>query len=186
MGSSQGPPVEVDWAPVSPIPHVIPWLAVLGLLAVKRNRTTTAWWVLVPLVWAVVLQHLLRSSGVPLPAQVRELLAGVGYSLSFGLAAAWLLATGGSWSRRLAVFLGLVTAGSAFCFALTRESGDVQQEALTGAIAIALVMAIVVLTAALGLAAFACRKSYAFKRLVASAIVLVPVLACLVILPFFV
>ena len=179
--------MEFNWVPVSPLPHLIPWLAVLVLLALRQNRTPAAWWVLLPLVWGLVFQHFMRSSAVPLPAQVRELLASTAYSLCFGLAFAWLLSNGISWNRRLTVFLGLfglTAAGSALSFVLTQDWDGADGEASATAIAIS--MGIFVVSAALVFAGYACRKHHTFLRLLMWTVVLVPLAAALIVLPFFI
>ena len=92
LGAVDGPHVSFTWTPPSPLPRLLPWLVLLGLLTLKSNRTACAWWI-----WLPVLAVLgLNQAGRPLfgfmPSEALDV---VGFSLealSFGLASVWLLA----------------------------------------------------------------------------------------------
>jgi hypothetical protein len=73
---------------------LLPWLAVLGLLALPSNRTARAWWIWVPL---IVLALLASGLAAATDAADNE---GLSFSVqatgaaAFGLAAIWLLGAG--------------------------------------------------------------------------------------------
>jgi hypothetical protein len=73
------------------LPLLLPWLAVLALLALPSNRNPRAWWI-----WAPVIGLVLLSAGLETAAQTFN---GEGFSYlvqaacaaAFGIAAIWLL-----------------------------------------------------------------------------------------------
>lgn len=123
LGASQGPAVPYVWALPSLMPLLLPWLAVLALLALPANRELQAWLIWVPLAG-------LAAVGAALPAVVKgngqEALA---YSLqtacaaAFGFAAVWLVATTSSNRRsrwlKLALLALAMTAASLLAFVVT-------------------------------------------------------------------
>jgi hypothetical protein len=62
LGAASSKPISYTWVPGNPAPLVIPAIVLLGLLAVKKNRTGQAWLILLPLVIAFVLQAVLAST----------------------------------------------------------------------------------------------------------------------------
>ena len=94
----QGPPVGFSWTMPNILPLLLPWVAVLALLALPSNRNPRAWWIWVPLVGLELLCARLQSGA--------ETLNDGGYSYAvqavcaaaFGLAAIWLL--GSALARR--------------------------------------------------------------------------------------
>ena len=71
----------------NPAPQLAPWLVILGLLALKSNRSAAAW-----LIWLALIAGLLITQiplGVPSSA---EFLLQAAESMVFGLAAVWLVA----------------------------------------------------------------------------------------------
>jgi hypothetical protein len=94
LGTKQGPPVAFVWRMPNLLPLLLPWLAVLALLALPSNRNARAWWIWAPL---AVLALLGTGLGVAADAADNE---GLSYMVqtasaaAFGLAAVWLLGAG--------------------------------------------------------------------------------------------
>jgi hypothetical protein len=98
LGAREGPPVSLVWTVPNLWPVLLPWLAVLALLALPSNRNARAWLVWVPLTGMALLGTGLAAS-CKLPAeQELSYFAHAGRAASFGLAATWLL--GAALSRR--------------------------------------------------------------------------------------
>jgi hypothetical protein len=93
------------------MPPLLPWLAILGLLALKPNRGWSAWWIWLPLAGLAAGWHYvelgIESSSTGLPKGAFEVLCDVPVALAFGLAALWLLA---SWLGRIHRFSGFLSA----------------------------------------------------------------------------
>jgi hypothetical protein len=91
LGARQGPPVTFVWPVPNLLPLLLPWLAVLGLLALPSNRNGRAWWIWAPLAGLVLI-------GLGLEAVINAFDSEGGYFVQaactapFGLAAIWLLA----------------------------------------------------------------------------------------------
>ena len=49
LGSKEGLPVTYNWVLPSVAPLLLPWLVILGLLALKPNRRAAAWLIWLPL-----------------------------------------------------------------------------------------------------------------------------------------
>lgn len=110
MGATEGPPVTCDWTTAGLVPQLLPWLAILTLLALKPNRGWSAWWIWLPLACLVTVCHCLKLAS---PGGPNEMLGGalgvlleVPVALAFGLAALWLLAPYLGRSHRFRTFLG--------------------------------------------------------------------------------
>jgi hypothetical protein len=90
---------------------LLPWLAILALLALKPNRGRSSWWIWVPL--AVVaggchwLQQAAQTSPTDRSGEVIAMLLQVPVALGFGLAALWLLVPYLGRSHRFRTFLGI-------------------------------------------------------------------------------
>jgi hypothetical protein len=89
---------------------LLPWLAILALLALKPNRGWSAWWIWLPLACLVAGCHCLKlaSQGASneLVGGAFEILLEVPVALAFGLAALWLLAPCLGGGHRFRTFLG--------------------------------------------------------------------------------
>jgi hypothetical protein len=87
LGVRTGAPLPFHWEMPNPAPQILPWLVILGLLALKPNRSGPAW-----LIWPALVGGLLITL-VPLgmPSSV-EFLLQAAEAMVFGLAAVWLLA----------------------------------------------------------------------------------------------
>jgi hypothetical protein len=92
LGTKQGPPVRFVWTLPSLLPLLLPWLVVLGLLALPSNRTARAWWI-----WAPLVVLALLGVGLEAFAADNEVLSTstrAAGAAAFGLAAVWLLGAG--------------------------------------------------------------------------------------------
>ena len=100
------------------MPRLLPWLAILALLAFKPNRGWAAWWIWLPLACLAVGCHCLQLTfqGSPndVSANAFELLLDVPLALAFGLAALWLLAPYLGDHHRFCTFLGILVVLVAF------------------------------------------------------------------------
>jgi len=96
LGATQGPPLTYHCAAPNLMPELLPWLALLALLALKPNRCWSAWWIWLPLACLLAGLHCLqlgfhqRAPGFPNEALIATF--SVPCALGFGLAATWLLA----------------------------------------------------------------------------------------------
>lgn len=122
LGAKDGPPVEYDWTLPSLAPLLLPWLAILALLAFKPNRRAAAWLIWLPLgcVMAMTLMPPMLPSGT-------DFFLDVIAALAIGLAAVWLLANNLRRSHRLLTFfcILLVLAGFSVLAFVSREGGSV-------------------------------------------------------------
>jgi len=105
---------------------LLPWLAILALLALKPNRGWSAWWICVPLAGVVGVCHWLQQAAQTSPAdrpgEAVGMLLQVPVALGFGLAALWLLAPYLGRGHRFRTFLGILAVlvfSIAFSFAAT-------------------------------------------------------------------
>ncbi|HYG36218.1 MAG TPA: hypothetical protein VEC99_15610, partial [Clostridia bacterium] len=94
LGATEGPAFTYDWAPPSMLPQLVPWLAMLALLAFKPNRSVRAWWIWVPLggVVATVFYGVAPLLSKTSPGAPTAVVEGACNSLAFGVAAVWVLA----------------------------------------------------------------------------------------------
>ncbi len=97
---------------------MVPWLVILGLLALKPNRAWSAWWIWVPLAGVAAGWHGLQAAWGHAPQDVAAnalaLLSQVPLGLTFGLAALWLLAPWVVRGHRFRAFLASLTVLAAF------------------------------------------------------------------------
>jgi hypothetical protein len=118
LGATEGPLVTCNWTTASLGPQLLPWLAILALLALKPNRGWAAWWIWLPLASLAAGCHCLELAfqGSPdgVPASALEVLVQVPVALAFGLAALWLLAPGLGRRHRFRTFLGILLVLVAF------------------------------------------------------------------------
>ncbi len=187
LGTKQGAPVFYAWTMPSLMPQFLPWLAILALLMLKRNRCASAWWVWVPVACIAGLACAPQSLLELLPSSGLDVLLELVGGLGFGLAAVWLLAGYLGGIHRMLAFLGILLAQGLFglvCFFLRRGWEGVGSE--TFVVGICLAVSILVLSVALTLAGLACRGRYGWLRLTLWLIVALLVVWPLVITPFFI
>ena len=188
MGTTEGPPVAYHLPSTNLIPLLLPWLAILALLALKPNRGWFAWWIWVPLFCLAAGWHWLQpgwqGTRSSLPNDVVDALFDVPRALAFGVAALWLLAPYVGRRQRLSTPLGMflvLAAFGVFSCAVTAGLGNgavvPDVSAINNQFAIAagldegsaqivsLVLLAVVIAAAMGLSGLACRGRYLPFRL---------------------
>ena len=98
LGTKQGAPVAFGWTMPNILPLLLPWLAVLVLLALPSNRNPRAWWIWAPLIGLALLGAGLESATEPLNDPGYGYAIRVASAAAFGLAAIWLL--GSAMARR--------------------------------------------------------------------------------------
>jgi hypothetical protein len=98
LGTKQGPPVAFVWKMPNLVPLLLPWLAILVLLALPSNRDPRAWWIWTPLIGLVLLGAGLNSLGEALSEGVFAYAVQAVFAAAFGLAVIWLL--GAALARR--------------------------------------------------------------------------------------
>jgi hypothetical protein len=116
LGAKDGAPVEYNWMLPGFAPLLLPWLMILGLLALKPNRRAAAWLIWLPLGCVSVLTVLPPE----MPGGAHFFLDAIA-ALSFGVAAVWLLPTYLRQSHRIVTFFCVLIAlaffsGLAFVF----------------------------------------------------------------------
>ena len=116
LGAKDGVPVEYNWVLPAFALLLLPWLMILGLLALKPNRRASAWLIWLPL-GCVALLALLPPE---IPGGGNFLLNALA-ALAFGVAAVWLLPTYLRQSHRFVTFFCVLIAlaffsGLAFVF----------------------------------------------------------------------
>ena len=119
LGAKQGAPVVYDWVRPSPLPQVLPWLAILALLMLKPNRCASAWWIWVPLACVGAVASAPQSVLELLPSSQFEIFLDLIGAMGFGLAAVWLLSSYLGGKHRMLAFLGILLAqGHSVCWRL--------------------------------------------------------------------
>jgi len=156
LGPRKGLPVSYDWTLSSLAPLLVPWLVVLGLLALKRNRCAAAWWIWLP---AGCLAALPQAPLEILPPGTNFFLDVIA-ALAAGLAAVWLLS---DFLRRRHAFISflcvlLALAGFSALAFVSQQSGSLTPETLQAGIVLA--MGVLVSSAALSLGGLVCRRRY--------------------------
>ena len=161
LGAKEGPPDIYNWVLPGIAPLLLPWLAILGLLALKPNRRAAAWAIWLPLGCLLVL-----SQATSIMPSDTDFLMDLVPPLAAGLAAVWLLST---WLRRqhrfltflcvLPVFAGF--SGLAFLSQqiVSQSSGRLVVNE-TFVIAIALAVGVLVTSVAVSLCGLICRGRY--------------------------
>ena len=98
------------------MPRLLPWLAILALLALKPNRGWSAWWIWLPLACLAAGCHCLQLTfrGSPNDVSAAELLLNIPLTLAFALAALWLLSSYLGGHNRLRTLLGSLVVLAAF------------------------------------------------------------------------
>lgn len=181
LGARAGAPVAYHWLLPNLAPQLLPWLVILGLLALKPNRNGAAW-----LIWLPVICVLLII-GLPLglPSQT-DFLLDVAVALAFGLAAVWLLSTYLRRGHRLATALcvALVLGGfGILCLgakqSVTASSGEWVLDVIV------LGLGVLANVVALAVAGWLCRRHFDPVRLYLCFLVSLPILWLGLTIPFF-
>ncbi len=108
MGDKQGPYVEQTCAKARVALPFIPFAGLLGLMALGRNRTPSAWWVWLAVAGGLGVSGIFRSGFNSMPSEQLDLFAQSINALTVGLAAVWLTAGYLGWRNRFLAFLGVL------------------------------------------------------------------------------
>jgi hypothetical protein len=153
LGSTEGQPVIYNWVPPGLGPLVLPWLAILGLLALKSNRRAAAWWIWLPLGCVTALTVAL----LPVVPSDASCILDVIAALAAGLGAVWLLSDQLRRPHRFVTFLCLLLALAAFSALAFVPRLDWSFSTETIVAGILLAAAVLVSAAALSLVGLICR-----------------------------
>jgi hypothetical protein len=163
LGAKTGPAIAYQWLPPTSVPRFLPALALLLLLLPKRNRCWQALWVAAPVALSFVLQSLFWAipgivSGAP------DGVVEVFSTVPFGLAAVWLLSPYLKVRGRFLTFLMMLAAMLAFSlFALAMERPR-DEDGGAGYMFVIIAVLELVLSVALNLAGWSCRKRFGRHR----------------------
>jgi hypothetical protein len=154
------------WTMPSLMPLLVPWLAILGLLALPGNRNAQAWWIWAPLgLVAGLVLGVNRLAENFSPAGEAISTGGLLVtSAAFGLAAAWLLGRTLKGQVRGLVFVALLLIVTVVGLAniLVSQEADAMEATAMG---VGMGLGSLGLALALTLAALCCRRRYSFGRL---------------------
>jgi len=166
LGEDQGVPVIFRWSGPNLMPLLIPWMLILGLLALPPNRRGQAWWIWVPVVaisgaaWGA--RQLAATSGPT--EEIVGVIGLLGSSAALGLAAAWLLGHLLQGQVRGVVFVGLllITAVMGLINILVSQEVDPLGAGVMG---VGTGIASFGLALSITLAGLCCRRCYSWGRL---------------------
>jgi hypothetical protein len=166
LGAKEGTAVQYQWTPPSLLPVFLPWLAVLGFLALPSNRNTKAWFVLVPLLCVVMPLQFSQSLLGLLPSSGFQLVADAPIYLAFGLAAVWLLADHIVRNHRFVTFLcTMVIMGVVGILAYAaRQDWSESQGGEALALLVMLAFASLVIPLAMLFTGLLCKRNYSFVK----------------------
>jgi len=157
LGSRDGAPVTYDWVLPGFAPLLLPWLAILALLALKPNRCASAWLIWLPLgcVFGFTL-----SPPEFMPSGSNFFLDVIA-ALAIGLAAIWLLSDYLRRQNRFLTFLCVLMALAGFSLlAAIGKQGVNLLEIDSLQIGITLAVGVLASAVALTLAGLICRSHY--------------------------
>ncbi len=164
FGDEEGPGISCEWSPPGLTVRMLPFLAVLWPLGLRRNRSFRILWVASPLAISLIISWLICMTPAAFPPQ--ELFQALLSATAFGLAAAWLLSPYLGLKRRLTAFIGTLLAvelSGLLVLAISRPwSDEIERRLLI--IRVAAFGAMLVL--ALHLAGLSCRGNFDPARLV--------------------
>lgn len=183
LGAKDGSLVDYNWVLPGLAPLLLPWLAILGLLALKPNRCADAWLIWLPV--GCVMAFTLAPPPI-LPSATNFFLDVIA-ALAVGLAAVWLLSNYLRQQHRLLTFLCVlfVLAGfSALAFVSGQGLSGMAVEALQ--VGIVLAVGVLATSVALGLDGLICRGHYRPVGLYLWLFLLLAVIWLVIAAPFFV
>jgi hypothetical protein len=117
LGAAEGPAVAYNWTAQGLVAPLLPWLAILAMLALKPNRGGSAWWIWLPLGGLLCGWHWAAASITAWPKDVLNVFLDVPRALAFAVAGLLLLAPYVGRGRRFRILLGagfLMAAFGAF------------------------------------------------------------------------
>jgi len=162
LGSRDGLPIAYNWGLPSIAPLLLPWLAILGLLALKPNHGWSAWWIWLPLAGLAAgwhcLELALQSLRTGLPEEMLEVLLDIPVALAFGLAAVWLLSNYLRQQHHLLTFLCLLLTLAGFSLLVAVSWSLMTTNSLQ--VGIVLAVGVLVSSVALSLGGLICRGRY--------------------------
>jgi hypothetical protein len=162
LGAEDGPAIPCQWSPPGLIFGMLPWLAVLWPLGLRRNRSLQVLWVALPLVISLALGWLIAMTPLAWP-----LFPPLFNAMALGLAAVWLLLPFFGRKGRFLSFLGTLLSmdlSGLFVIAAGRPWSN-ENERLVLTVGVCIFGAI--LTLALHLAGLSCRGRFGQGRLLA-------------------
>jgi hypothetical protein len=183
LGPREGLPVTYNWVLPSLAPLLLPWLVILGLLALKPNRCAAAWWIWPPAGCLAVL----TQASLALFSPGADFFPDVIAALTAGLAAVWLLSNYLRRRHRFMTFLCLLLAlagFSALAFVSQQSGSFAIEETLQGGIVLA--AGVLISSVALSLDGLICRGRYRAVRLYGWLLLLLAVLWLGIATPLFV
>jgi hypothetical protein len=181
LGSKAGSPVEYTWVVPSIAPQLLPWLLILGLLALKPNRCASAWWI-----WALPALAAIFQSMPSVVPQGADFFMDVIVALVFGLSAVWLTADYLRRSHRLLTWLCVLAALAGFCaVAYVTKQGWQLTDDQSWQVGIVLLIAVAVSSVALSLTGWLCRRGFRGVLCGFWLLLTVVTLWFLIVLPFF-
>jgi hypothetical protein len=195
LGDKQGPYVEQTCAKSRAALPFIPFAGLLGLMALGRNRTRSAWWVWLAVAGGLGVSGLFRSvftSMGSIDSQSLDIFAQSINALTVGLGAVWLTAGYLGWRNRFLAFLGVLGV----LVSVTMPSLVLNQEMLSlsslvdAAQAAQLILlsgfGALMLSIALFIAGLLCRGTYRWLRLGFSVVLSALAVSALVLGPIFI
>jgi hypothetical protein len=182
LGSRDGSPIAYNWVLPGIAPLLLPWLVILGLLALKPNRCAAAWLIWLPL--GCVMAFTLAPLPI-LPEGTNFFLDAI-TALAVGLAAVWLLTSYLRQQHRLLTFLGVLLALAGFSVMAAVAKQGVSLLAVES-LQIGIVLAVAVLASAmaLSLGGLICRGRYRPSGLYLWLLALLVVIWLVIAMPFF-
>ena len=156
LGSKDGPQVIYNWVKPGVAPLLLPWLAILGLLALRPNRRASAWWIWLPLGCLIAISH----AATALLGPGADVLGDVITALAAGLGAVWLLSNYLRRQYRFITFLCILPALAGFSVPafVSQQTLSLSPEAFP--VATALAVSVMATAAALWLCGLICRGRY--------------------------
>jgi hypothetical protein len=182
LGSKAGSPTVYNWVLPGVAPLLLPWLVILGLLALKPNRCAAAWLIWLPLgcVFALTL-----SPPAIFPPGTNFFLDVIA-ALAIGLAAVWLLSNYLRRQHRFATFLCVLLALAGFSvLAAVAKQGLNLLEIEPLQVGIVLAVGVLASAVALSLAGLICRRRYRPLGLYLWLLVLLVGVWLVIVMPFF-
>jgi len=156
LGAREGAPIAFNWAMPGLAPLLLPWLIVLGLLALKSNRTAAAWLIWLP--FGCLMAFTFTPSLVP---RGTDFFLDVIAALAIGYAALWLLANRLRRKHGFVTFLCVLLAlavSSMLAFAFREGADGLSFETLPAGMVLSL--GVWVTAIALSLDGLICRRRY--------------------------
>jgi hypothetical protein len=172
LGTKQGPAASYFWTVPNLLPALLPWLVVLGLLALPSNRQAGAWWIWVPLAVMGFSGIAVQTAAEAANNDELSCAAQLVVAATLGLAAIWLMGAAlarrwRAWGILLAL---LVFAGVSLLALCVGPAGEQLSEALEDSpqvVVYTVLLAVLcglVHAGALQLTGWRCRKQFSRLR----------------------